>query len=108
VSDFGKRLKEERLLWGMTQADLAAETGIARDKIGRIETNDRKATADELLAFARAFQTTVDDLLAAGEASIRYRVNPDAAETKRAIEWFERCVENSLFISRLANLYGRG
>ena len=107
MSDFGKRLKQERVLWGMTQAELAAETGIARDKIGRIETNERKATAEELVAFARSFQTTVDDLLTTGEASVRYRVNREAPETKQAIEWFERCVENSLFVSRLPSLYAR-
>ena len=104
MSDFGKRLKSERVLWGMTQADLAAETGIAREKIGRIENNDRKAAPEELKVFARVFQTTVDDLLGA-TASIRCRVNQDEPATKAAIAWFERCVDNSLFVRSLPDLY---
>ena len=104
MSDFSKRLKAERVLWGMTQTDLAAETGIAREKISRIENDERRATAEDLQVFARVFQTTVDDLLGA-TASIRCRVNQNEPATKAAIAWFERCVDNSLFISSLPDLY---
>jgi transcriptional regulator with XRE-family HTH domain len=104
VSDFGKRLKAERVLWGMTQMDLAAETGIAREKISRIENDERKATGEDLQVFARVFQTTVDSLLGP-TASIRCRVNQNEPTTKAAIAWFERCVDNSLFIRSLPDLY---
>ncbi len=106
MGDFGKRLKRERVLWGMTQADLSTETGVPRDKIGRLENGDRKPTPDELVTFARVFQTTVDDLLEA-QVQVRYRVSVETAGPKQAIEWLDRCVENSLFVRKLPSVYAR-
>ena len=106
MGDFGKRLRQERVLFGMTQQELADETAIAREKIGRLENDERKPTTDELLAFARVFQTTVDALLT-NEAQVRYRVNTQTAGAQEAIAWLDRCVENSLFVRQLPDLYAR-
>jgi DNA-binding XRE family transcriptional regulator len=107
MSDIGKRLARERQLWGMTQDELAVAVDLTRDKIGKIETGERQASVAEMLAFARVFETSVEDL-AAPRAHVRHRVNHDRAEAQEAIAWFERCVENSLFISRLPTLYDQG
>jgi transcriptional regulator with XRE-family HTH domain len=106
--DFGKRLKQERLLWGMTQGDLAEQTGLDRSAVSRLENGERKPQARELTAFAKLFQTTVDDLLGTANAgSVRCRVNSDSPSIKQAIEWFERCVDNSLFVHSLPEMYAR-
>ncbi len=35
------RIKRERIIWGMTQEDLAEATGLDRNKIAKIETGRR-------------------------------------------------------------------
>jgi DNA-binding XRE family transcriptional regulator len=107
MSDIGTRIAMERQLWGMTQDELAAAVDLTRDKIGKIETGERQVSVPEMLEFARVFEVTVEEL-AAPQAQVRHRVNRDRAETREAIAWFERCVENSLFISRLPALYDQG
>lgn len=102
----GGRIRAERILWGMSQEDLAEVTGIARDKISRIETGDRRVGADELLRLAEAFQTQPEALAAQDRSRVYRRVNPELAETREAIDWFMRCVDNSLFVRGLSSLYG--
>lgn len=107
MSDIGKRIARERQLWGMTQDELADAVDLTRDKVGKIETGERQVSVPEMLGFARVFELTVEEL-AAPQAHVRRRVNHERAETQQAIAWFERCVENSLFISRLPALYDQG
>jgi transcriptional regulator with XRE-family HTH domain len=90
----------------MTQAELGEATGISRDKVAKIEIGERAVSTEELAEFSRVFQTTADELLRSG-VSIRYRVNLDRPATKQAIAWFERCVDNSLFVRRLPGIYVR-
>ena len=107
MSDIGKRIARERQLWGMTQEELGDAVGLTRDKIGKIETGERQVAVPEMLEFARVFELAVEEL-ATPQAQIRHRVNQDRASTREAIAWFERCVENSLFISRLPAIYDQG
>jgi transcriptional regulator with XRE-family HTH domain len=106
VRTVANRIRDERVMWGMSQADLAEITGIARDKIAKIETGARGVQADEIQLFASAFQLDPSDLLGRAEARVKYRVNQDLPGTREAIEWFERCIDNSLFVRSLEKLYG--
>ncbi|MFV2063922.1 MAG: helix-turn-helix domain-containing protein [Chloroflexota bacterium] len=106
MGDFGRRLKRERTVFGMTQADLGDATGMGRDRIAKIETSARKVSAEELVLLAQAFETSVDALLGADD-TVRYRVNLDQPATKEAIAWFDRCVANSLFVKGLDAVYDR-
>ncbi len=102
----GERIRYERAKWGYTQQQLADMTGIDRDKIAKIERNLREIQAAEITPLASALRIDLDELLAAPER-VRMRVNPDRPSTQQAIEWFEHCVENSLFVAQLGHDDGR-
>jgi len=106
VRDLGQRIRRERILWGMTQAELGEATGISRDKVAKIEIGERAIASQELAALARVFRTSADELLRT-DVSVRYRVNLERPATKQAIAWFEQCVDKSLFVLRLPGIYGR-
>lgn len=44
LEQFGKQVKKQRILKGMSQTDLAIESGIDRSYIGGIETGGRNIT----------------------------------------------------------------
>ncbi len=102
----GDRIRHERAKWGYTQQELADLTGIDRDKIAKIERNHRDVQADEIEPLASALRLDVAALLAAPEA-VKMRVNPNRPATQNAIEWFERCVDNSIFVQGLGGGDGR-
>lgn len=97
----GERIRHERAVWGWTQDDLAAATGIDRTKITRIETGDRDVKADELARFAEVLQVPMERLVE--RPSVNRRVRADAPVSAAAEEWFRRRVDNSLFVRRLLN-----
>jgi transcriptional regulator with XRE-family HTH domain len=53
----------ERLNW--KQSHLAQKTNLSQSIISHIETNQRPVSDDEVLLFAKAFDTNVDELLTA-------------------------------------------
>lgn len=85
----------------MTQAMLAAETGIGRDKIAKIETGDRAIQQNEAGILARALRTSIEELMAP-EPVTRYRMAGGRSSTGEAKAWFDRCIDNSLFVRRVA------
>lgn len=99
----GDRVRRERTLWGWTQRELADRTGIKRDVISKIETGDRNVSGTELVALATVLEVRADEL-GRPAAMVDYRVNRDLPATQDAIAWFERCVDNSLFVRELAEL----
>lgn len=101
----GDRIRHERAKWGYTQQRLAEMTGIDRDKIAKIERNHRDVQSDEIEPLASALRLDVAALLAAPEP-VKMRVNPERPATQKAIEWFERCVDNSLFVESLGGRDG--
>ena len=102
----GERIRHERAKWGYTQQQLAEMTGIDRDKIAKIERNTREIQATEIEPLASALRMDLQALLSAPER-VKMRVNPGRLSTPQAIDWFEQCVENSLFVSKLVDRYGR-
>ena len=55
-----KRLRNER---DWTQQELAEKVGVVRNSINKCEMGDRRPSLDLLERLARAFHTTLDDLL---------------------------------------------
>jgi len=101
------RLKRERIIWGMTQEDLAEATGIDRDKIAKIETGRRDVGADELPLFAGVFEVAVDDLLRDEQAVVYHRLDLNRPSTQEARAWLEECIDNSLFVRQVEQLHAR-
>lgn len=60
---FGQRLLNRRLAAGMTQADLAARSGIAQNHISQLEQGNIEPRLRTIIALARAFEVTPGSLL---------------------------------------------
>lgn len=71
----GTRLREIRSWRGLTLEDVAAVTGISRSTLSRLENGRRRATLELLLALARAYRVSLDDLVGAPETGDR-RLRP--------------------------------
>lgn len=59
----GKRIVDARKVVGMSQRDLASETGLSQPTIQRIEKGERAASRLELVLIADGCGVLVDDLL---------------------------------------------
>jgi transcriptional regulator with XRE-family HTH domain len=59
----GSRLRTLRTAVGITLAELAEDTGVARSVLSRLETGARQPTVAHLLALARRFDLPVDELI---------------------------------------------
>lgn len=59
----GKNIRKLREILGLSQKELATAVGIARPIISQIESGSRKVSADELPAFSRALNASVEQLL---------------------------------------------
>jgi transcriptional regulator with XRE-family HTH domain len=94
----GQRIRAERAKLGYTQLELAERTGIERSKIAKIESGIRGVRSEEAAGLAAALNLDAAELLVPAEL-VRMRVNVDQPSTEQAIAWFERCVDNSLFLA---------
>jgi DNA-binding XRE family transcriptional regulator len=63
-NDLGRRLRQARWKAGLTQAKLAALTGIKRPNIARIESGRHRPSLDTIDKIARALGVPVVDLVA--------------------------------------------
>ena len=59
----GKRLRELRLHWGMTQVELAEKLGINQSLVSEYELGTVRIHAALLAAFAKALRASADDIL---------------------------------------------
>jgi transcriptional regulator with XRE-family HTH domain len=76
LAGVGPRVRQLRLLRGRTLVDLAAETGISKSTLSRLESGQRKVSLELLLPIAYAFQVPLDELVdapALGDPRIRLR-----------------------------------
>ena len=60
----GKRLREERLHYGMTQEQVAEYINVSTTYVGLVERGERSVTLEKLILLARCFHVTIDYLLA--------------------------------------------
>jgi len=58
-----KRIKELRLVRGVSQEELAHRSGLSRTGMGFLETGKRWPRLDSLMKVANGLQITVDELL---------------------------------------------
>lgn len=58
-----QRIRAQRQLLEMSQAELARQTGIQRPNICRIERGEHLISLDSLARIARALDTTMSELL---------------------------------------------
>ena len=77
LAEVGPRLKRLRTHRGVTLTQLAAETGISKSTLSRLETGQRKPSLELLLPLAQAHQVPLDDLVGAPEVGDpRIRLKP--------------------------------
>lgn len=74
LSGVGERLRVVRRQRGLTLAQVGDATGISTSTLSRLESGQRRATLELLLALAGAYQVPIDDLVGAppvGDPRIR-------------------------------------
>lgn len=59
----GERLRALRRAAGRTLVDLAADTGISKSTLSRLESGERRLTVDQLAALADVYGVSLDDLV---------------------------------------------
>ena len=70
----GKKIKDLRNTYRLTQTELAFKVGVTKSTIAAYENNSRTPSFDILIKLARVFHVTTDSLLAdASETVIRAR-----------------------------------
>ena len=67
LAEVGPRLKRLRTRRGVTLTQLAAETGISKSTLSRLESGQRKPSLELLLPLAQAHQVPLDELVGAPE-----------------------------------------
>jgi transcriptional regulator with XRE-family HTH domain len=76
LAGVGPRIRRLRLLRDRTLTDVAAETGISKSTLSRLESGQRKPSLELLLPIAYAFEVPLDELVdapALGDPRIRLR-----------------------------------
>src|SRR5919198_2082219 len=76
LAEVGPRLRRVRERCGLTLTAVAAQTGISKSTLSRLETGDRKPSLELLLPLAEAFQLPLDELVGAprvGDPRVRTR-----------------------------------
>ena len=68
--EVGRVLRKHREAAGMTQAELAAASGVPASLIARMENGQRGATILDLIAVARALGTTASVLIREVESKL--------------------------------------
>ena len=71
LKQIGERLRKARETAGITQADAAAETGMARTTLVAIEQGQRRVRMDEIQLLARLYKISANALLRDGSRSCR-------------------------------------
>jgi transcriptional regulator with XRE-family HTH domain len=76
LAQVGPRLKNLRIRRGITLTSLAAQTGISKSTLSRLESGQRKPSLELLLPLAAAYQVRLDELVGApevGDPRIRFK-----------------------------------
>src|ERR671927_2036807 len=76
LAEVGPRLRQLRERRGVTLTALAAQTGISKSTLSRLENGERKPSLELLLPLASAYQVPLDELVGApevGDPRIRFK-----------------------------------
>lgn len=82
-----RRLRSLRLAKGWTLDQLARRSLIGASTISRIETGHRRLAVDNLADLARALDTTVDEILAAGDNGDDVVIRPSRNTSNGSVHW---------------------
>ena len=63
LQNFGTRIRELRTARGLSQEQLADETGFHRTYIGMVERGERNLSLSNVAIFAQVFELSVSELL---------------------------------------------
>jgi transcriptional regulator with XRE-family HTH domain len=86
LAEVPARLRMVRTRRGMTLVEVAEQTGISRSTLSRLETGQRRATLEILLALSMAYRVPLDDLVAAPEVGDpRIRLRPGQVKGRTVI-----------------------
>ena len=77
----GNRIRQARVLAGLTQEQLAEMIGVSRTAIARWETAEAEPTLDHLLDLTRALRVSADYLLGIGGSDPLLEVLQEMAAT---------------------------
>src|SRR5687768_13656637 len=96
MANIGARLRALRTERGMTQEQVARESGLERDQIGKIEIGERNVSATELAFLADALNVPMESLLADNEPAVMYRkAEPKSPDAQRAMAWFAQYAQRT-------------
>ena len=76
LAQVGPRLKRLRTHRGITLTSVAAQTGISKSTLSRLESGQRKPSLELLLPLAEAYQVPLDELVGApevGDPRVRFK-----------------------------------
>src|ERR671938_1814915 len=77
LAEVGPRLRRLRVRRGVTLTALAAQTGISKSTLSRLERGQRKPSLELLLPLTEAYQVPLDELVGAPEVGDpRVRLKP--------------------------------
>jgi transcriptional regulator with XRE-family HTH domain len=97
---FGRRMRQERLLRGWRQEDLAARVGLIPSAISKAEAGRRLIRLDEAVAIADAFGLPLGAMLIAAAGD---RAAAVEELTRRATAAAESAGESTILAARLLN-----
>ncbi|HET8812295.1 MAG TPA: helix-turn-helix transcriptional regulator [Gaiella sp.] len=77
LAEVGPRLKRLRARRGLTLTTVAAQTGISKSTLSRLESGQRKPSLELLLPLGEAYRVPLDELVGAPEVGDpRIRLKP--------------------------------
>jgi transcriptional regulator with XRE-family HTH domain len=88
IAEIARRIVAARERIGLTQADLAAAAGVAKNTVSRIERGEYEPAVSTLLALAKALAVSLSEL--AGELEVRAhqpaKVSPVARRLRDVVD----------------------
>ena len=85
LSSFGARLRQLRLQRGLTQKDLAAQSGLSKAFLSRLESGDRQASVSAALTLCKIFHVSLASLF-------EHSTNEPLCTIIRSVDAVERSV----------------
>lgn len=71
----GRQIRAERSFRGLTQRQLASDSGLSVDTVQRIESGERMAHLDQLFALARALGVDAQEIMRRAQGRVQIEDN---------------------------------
>lgn len=99
----GDRLKELRIKFGYTQADISALLGVGQSLISKYESGERQVSIDTLEKLGDLYCCDLVHTppVVSLELQVAFRANSVDASNMKAIQAVNRVVLNSIFMANL-------